>query len=152
MIRCLIIDDERPAINVLKRYIDRISDLELVATTTNPITGIELIKSEKPDVVFLDIQMDVMDGIELAKVVGDYTKIVFCTAHYKYAAQNYDLNSIDYLLKPIEFPRFKIAIQKITDAITGKIAPVEAIAGDYILVKYGERGNCKKWTLMTSFL
>lgn len=139
MIRCIIIDDERPAINVLKRFIGRLPDLELVATATNPIIGLQLIKSEKPHVVFLDIQMGAMDGMELAKAVGNTTKIVFCTAFLEYAAQSYEVNAVDYLLKPIEFPRFKIAVQKVSDAITGHPTPVEAIMHDYILVKHGDR-------------
>jgi len=144
MIRCIIIDDERAAINVLKRYIAKMPELELAGETTKPLIGIDLIKRENPDVVFLDIQMDVMDGIELAKAIGDYTRIVFCTAHFQYAAQSYDLNAVDYLLKPIDYLRFRIAIQKVTDAITGKITPIEAIPGDYVLVKDGERGKLQK--------
>ncbi|OJW35489.1 MAG: hypothetical protein BGO54_04055 [Sphingobacteriales bacterium 46-32] len=144
MIRCLIIDDERPAINVLKRYIDRTNGLELIATTTNPETGIELIQSAKPDVVFLDIQMGVIGGMDVAKSIGELTKIIFCTAHFQYAAQSYEVNAVDYLLKPLLYPRFLIAIQKVMDAITGKVTPVEAIADDYILVKDGERGKLHK--------
>ncbi len=144
MIRCVIIDDERPAVNVLKRYVEKFPNLELIATTTNPVTGIEIIRKEKPDVVFLDIQMDIMDGIDLTKTIGDNTKVVFCTAHFEYAVQSYDLNAVDYLLKPIEFPRFKIAVQKIIDSITGRLTPVELIADDYILVKEGERGRMQK--------
>lgn len=144
MIRCLIIDDEKPAIAVLKRFVDRMPGLELVGTTNKPLAGIELIEREKPDVVFLDIQMGPINGIDLAKAIGNTTKIVFCTAHFEYAAQSYELNAVDYLLKPIEFPRFKIAVQKVNDAITGRATPVEAIKDDYILVKYGDRGKFKK--------
>ncbi|OJW03933.1 MAG: hypothetical protein BGO52_17440 [Sphingobacteriales bacterium 44-61] len=144
MIRCIVIDDEKPAIAVIERCIKRLPDLHLVGSFNDPIRGVEVIKSEKPDVVFLDIQMGQINGIELAKAVGKTTKIVFCTAFYEYAVQSYELNAIDYLIKPIEFPRFKIAVQKVSDAITGRTTPVEAIKDDYILVKQGERGKLQK--------
>ncbi|MFN4313271.1 MAG: LytR/AlgR family response regulator transcription factor [Chitinophagaceae bacterium] len=144
MIRCVIIDDEKPAIAVIERCIKRLPELRLIGTTNDPLTGIEMIRTEKPDVVFLDIQMGQMDGIELAKAVGKTTRIVFCTAYFEYAVQSYELNAVDYLVKPIEFPRFKIAVQKVSDAITGRTTPVEAIKDDYILVKQGDRGKLQK--------
>ncbi len=144
MIRCIIIDDENPAINVLKRFISKLPDLELIGATIDPLIGIEMIKAQKPDVVFLDIQMGKVDGIDVAKATGNTTKIVFCTAFYEYAVQSYELNAVDYLLKPITFPRFKIAVQKVNDAITGRSTPVEAIKDDYILVKHGDRGKLHK--------
>jgi DNA-binding LytR/AlgR family response regulator len=144
MIRCIIIDDEEPAINVLKRFLERLPDMELVAATINPLEGIELVKSLRPDVVFLDIQMQEMDGMEVAKVICELTKIVFCTAYEGYAAQSYEVNAVDYLIKPIEFLRFKIAVQKVSDLLTGRSTPVEAIKDDYILVKTGERGKLQK--------
>ncbi|TXJ28266.1 MAG: response regulator transcription factor [Chitinophagaceae bacterium] len=144
MIRCVIIDDEKPAITVIERCIERLPELQLIGSARDPLIGLEMIRKEKPDVVFLDIQMRQMNGIELAKAVGQTTRIVFCTAYFEYAVQSYELNAVDYLVKPIEFPRFKIAVQKISDAITGRITPVEAIKDDYILVKYGERGYLKK--------
>ena len=81
----MIIDDEQPAINVLKNYIRRLSHLKLIATETNPLSGIETIKAERPDLVFLDIQMDEMNGIEVMKIISDYTKVIFCTAYSEFA-------------------------------------------------------------------
>jgi len=144
MIRCIIIDDEEPAIHVLKRFLERLPDIALVAATINPLEGIELIKSLRPNLVFLDIQMQEMDGMEVAKEICELTKIVFCTAYEGYAAQSYEVNAVDYLIKPIEFPRFKIAVQKAGDLLTGRSTPVEAIKDDYILVKTGERGKLQK--------
>lgn len=98
MIRSVIIDGEQPAINMLKKYIDRLPNLELVATETNPLLGIEIIKKEKPDVVFLDIQMDEMNGIEVMKILGDCTNVVFCTAYSEFAFTSYELDAVDYLM------------------------------------------------------
>src|SRR5438046_5832475 len=111
MIRCVIIDDEQHAIDVLKKYIGRLGNLQLVGTETNPLAGIEIVKKEKPDVVFLDIQMDEMSGIEVMKIIGNTTKVVFCTAYSEFAVTSYDLEAVDYLMKPIEFNRFAKAVQ-----------------------------------------
>ncbi|OJW31497.1 MAG: hypothetical protein BGO54_13625 [Sphingobacteriales bacterium 46-32] len=145
MIRCVIIDDEQPAINVLKKYIDRLPNLELIAAETNPLLGIEIVKKEKPDVVFLDIQMDEMNGIEVMKILGDSTNVVFCTAYSEFAVTSYELDAIDYLMKPIEFNRFVKAVQRVTDAVAHQpCSNPEAIPNDYIFVKAGQRGKMLK--------
>jgi two-component system LytT family response regulator len=145
MIKCVIIDDEQPAINVLKRYIERIPNLELVGTETNPITGIELIKNESPDVVFLDIQMEELNGIEVVKILGDRVKVVFCTAYSEFAVTSYEFDAVDYLMKPIEFNRFLKAVQRVSDVLSHRSsANLEAIPNDYIYVKAGKRGKLLK--------
>ncbi len=145
MIRCVIIDDEQPAINVLKRYIERIPNVELIGTETNPLAGIELIKTEAPDVVFLDIQMEELDGIEVIKLIGDRTKVVFCTAYSEFAVTSYEFDAVDYLMKPIEFNRFVKAVQRVSDVLAHRSsANLEAIPNDYIYVKAGKRGKLLK--------
>jgi DNA-binding LytR/AlgR family response regulator len=145
MIRSVIIDDESPAIKVLKRYIDRLPNIEVVGTETNPLAGIELIRAEKPDVVFLDIQMDELSGIEVAKLIGDKIKIVFCTAYSEFAVTSYEFDAVDYLMKPIEFNRFVKAVQRVTDALAHRsTAQLEGIPNDYIYVKAGRRGKLLK--------
>jgi two-component system LytT family response regulator len=74
MIRCIIIDDEPAGIKIIKRYIDRLPGLLLVGAETNPLKGVEIIKSEKPDVVFLDLEMTEMNGIEVMKLIGEETR------------------------------------------------------------------------------
>lgn len=144
MINCIIIDDETPAINVLKRLVSKIPELNLLGVATSPLDGLRLIEQLNPDAVFLDIQMGEMDGIELARMVEGKVRIVFCTAHVEYAVQSYEVNAVDYLLKPIQFPRFKIAVQKLVDSIMDIVTPVEEIPDDYILVKQGDRGKLFK--------
>lgn len=145
MIRCVIIDDEQPAINVLKKYINRLPNLELVGTETNPLLGIEIIKKEKPDVVFLDIQMDEMNGIEVMKILGDTVNVVFCTAYSEFAVTSYELDAVDYLMKPIEFNRFVKAVQRVMDVLAHQPgANNDAIPNDYIFVKAGQRGKMLK--------
>ena len=143
--KCIIIDDEQPAINVIKKYIGRLSTLQLIGTATNPLEGIELIKKEKPDVVFLDIQMDEMNGIDVMKIISDDTLVVFCTAYSEFAVTSYDLAAIDYLMKPIEFNRFVKAVQRVSDALSVQPSVFEeAIPNDYIFVKAGQRGKMLK--------
>lgn len=139
--KCVIVDDERPAIRVIKRYIERIPNLQLVGTATNPITGIEIIKKEEPDVVFLDIQMGAMSGIDVMRVIADYAKVVFCTAFQEFAVQSYELAAVDYLMKPIEFPRFALAVQRVEEILSARRIPYEAIPNDYIFVKTGQKGK-----------
>lgn len=145
MIRCVIIDDEQPAINVLKRYIDRIPNLEIVGTEINPLAGIELIKREKPDVVFLDIQMDELNGIQVAQLLDDTVKIIFCTAYSEFAVTSYEFDAVDYLMKPVEFERFVKAVQRVSDVLAHRsTSNLEAIPNDYIYVKAGRRGKLLK--------
>jgi two-component system, LytTR family, response regulator len=145
MIKCVIIDDEQPAINVLKKYISRLPNLKLVGTETNPLLGIEIIKTELPDVVFLDIQMDEMNGIEVMKIIGDNTKVIFCTAYSEFAVTSYELDALDYLMKPIDFNRFVKSVQRVTDTLSHQPSSFsEALLNDYIFVKAGQRGKMLK--------
>ncbi|MEI9806639.1 MAG: response regulator [Bacteroidota bacterium] len=137
MIKCFVIDDEQAAINVLIKFIERTADLKLVGSTTNPVRGISLIQKEEPDVVFLDIQMD---GIEVLKRIHTISKVVFCTAYSEFAVQSYDLDVIDYLMKPITFPRFSRAIQRVTDTIYSRPSfSEEIVPNDYMFIKSGQR-------------
>lgn len=145
MIRCVIIDDEKQAIAVLKKYISRLPNMELIAAETNPLLGLETIKKEKPDVVFMDIQMDEMNGIEVMRILGESTNFVICTAYSEFAVTGYELDAIDYLMKPIEFNRFVKAVQRVTDVLAHKSPSAqEAIPHDYIFVKAGQRGKMLK--------
>lgn len=144
--RCIIIDDEVPAINVLDQYIQQLPDLTLVGVATNPLVGIDLVKKHKVDVVFLDIQMDEMSGLEVMKIIGKETKIVFCTAYSEFAVQSYELNAVDYLMKPIEFNRFVKAVHRVREQLypASVHSEVKAIPNDYIFVKTEHKGKLMK--------
>ncbi|MCF1713614.1 LytTR family DNA-binding domain-containing protein [Flavihumibacter sp. RY-1] len=145
MVRCMIIDDEKAAIDVLVNYVSKIEHLELIATATNPITGIDLINRHKPDLVFLDIQMEEMSGIDILKIVGNHTRVIFCTAYSDFALDAFDYEAVDYLMKPIAFPRFMKAVQRAMGIImAGKVAVVDTIPNDYIFVKTEQRGKLVK--------
>jgi DNA-binding LytR/AlgR family response regulator len=112
-VRCLVVDDEELARTLLKTYIEKIDFLELVATVESPIDASSVLKMERIDVVFLDIQMPELKGTDFAKMIDPSTKIIFTTAYSEYALEGFELNALDYLLKPITFERFLQSVNKI---------------------------------------
>ena len=113
MIKVLIVDDEPLAIDILESYVNKIPDLELVATCDNAIDANEIVQKQQVDLILLDIQMPQMTGIELVKSMINSPKIIFTTAYAEYAVDGFDLSALDYLLKPIAFDRFLKAINKV---------------------------------------
>lgn len=112
-LQCLVVDDEAPAIRLLASYIKKVPFLELTTSTTDPIEAIRIIEQEDLDLVFLDIQMPTITGIQLSKIVKGKVNVIFTTAYPQFALESYDLNAIDYLLKPFEFERFYSAVLKV---------------------------------------
>jgi DNA-binding LytR/AlgR family response regulator len=106
-IKCIIIDDEPLAIQLLEKYVQKISFLDLVFSSENPISVLEYIKSNEVDLVFLDIQMPQLSGIDFMKISGGKLKYILTTAYSEYALESYEHNVVDYLLKPISFERFE---------------------------------------------
>lgn len=111
-IKCIVIDDKPLAIDLLTEYIRTIPFLELVGSSTDAIYGLELIRTESIDLVFLDIQMPQLSGIQFLKLAKGNVKVILTTAYVKYAIDGYEHDVIDYLLKPIPFPRFYQAVEK----------------------------------------
>lgn len=138
-LNCLIIDDESLAIDVIKTHIERIPFLSLIATTTSAFEAIEIIESQHIDLLFLDIQMPELTGLELLNSLDKKPFVIFTTAYPDYALQSYELDAVDYLVKPIPFDRLLKAVNKAKK----RIAPKEAIeqvvvadgASDFIFVK-----------------
>lgn len=141
--RCVVIDDEPLAINVIKSFIDQIPFLELKATFTNPFRGWEYLREHFVDLVFLDINMPGLSGLQLAEVIanGD-TRIIFTTAYSEYALEGFNLDATDYLLKPIDYGRFLKAVNKARrdrGAYIASPAPAQAAGAEYLLVKTEHR-------------
>ncbi len=116
MINCLVIDDEPLAIDILADYIAKIPSLTLVKTFENPLDALELINHTKIDLVFLDVQMPQLTGIQFLKISQSKCKVILTTAYPQYAIDGFNLDVIDYLLKPIAFERFYKAVQKFMDS------------------------------------
>ena len=111
-IKCIIVDDEPLAVSLLGSYVEKIPFLELVFSTENPIEALEFIQKNDADLVFLDIQMPELTGINFMKIVGDKMKYILTTAYSEYALEGYEHNVVDYLLKPISFVRFSKSVMK----------------------------------------
>jgi DNA-binding LytR/AlgR family response regulator len=112
-IKCVLIDDEPLAIKVLQNYFNNFADFEITATFNNALEALEYINNNTVDAVFLDINMPMMTGFELIRLIEYKTKIIITTAFREFAAESYDLDVLDYLVKPIPLPRFIKCIHKI---------------------------------------
>jgi two-component system LytT family response regulator len=120
MMTCIAIDDEPKALEVIERYCQKISLASLKATFREPLKAIEFLNREKVDLIFLDINMPDISGMQLLQTLSPRPLIIFTTAYSQYAVESYDLNALDYLLKPITFERFLMAINKAAAALSSK--------------------------------
>ena len=111
-ITCIIVDDEPLAVRLLESYVEKTPDLELMASFTDSINAINAIKTQKPDLIFLDIQMPNIDGMELAHSLPEETRVIFTTAFKEYAFESYEVNALDFLLKPVRYNKFLAAVEK----------------------------------------
>lgn len=116
-IKCVIIDDEPLAIKVVENHLKEFQNFEVIGTFNNPITPLVLLENGEADVLFLDINMPKMNGLDFAKTLNTKTNVVITTAYREYAVESYDLNVLDYLVKPIPFNRFLKTINKITQKV-----------------------------------
>ncbi|PSK93275.1 LytR/AlgR family response regulator transcription factor [Taibaiella chishuiensis] len=144
MIQCLIIDDEQPAINIIAAYVEKVPYLKLVATTTDPLEGLSLINEKDIDLIFLDIQMPGLTGLEFVKAINGKCKVIFTTAYSQYALDGFDLDIIDYLLKPVPFTRFLKATQKAKEIIDAQTSPKAGAHEDFIIIQGDSKGKLIK--------
>ena len=129
-IRTIIIDDETPARDLIKHYLKEVESIEVIAECADGFSGLKSISSLKPDLVFLDIQMPRLTGIELVEVLTEKPEIIFTTAFDHFAIKAFELNAVDYLMKPFEKIRFIIAVKKAIEKIKsgkGKNVPVSQL-------------------------
>lgn len=136
--KCIIVDDEPLAIEVIESHLSKLDDVEVIATCTNALNAFEILQKESVDLIFLDIQMPKLTGIDFLKTLQHPPKVIFTTAYRDYALESYELNAIDYLLKPISFDRLLKAIGKVygqMTTITPDITSTIIENGDHIYVK-----------------
>lgn len=110
--KCLVIDDEELARALLENFIRRLPDLELIAKCKNPLEALDWMSRENVDLIFLDIQMPELNGLEFLEVLAEKPMIIFTTAYSEYALEAFNLNALDYLHKPFSFQRFLQALAK----------------------------------------
>ena len=114
MINCIIIEDQAPAQRILKRYIEDVGSLNLIETFSDPIEAMSFLNSSSVDVIFLDIHLPKLSGIDFLKAISNPPKVILTTAFPDYALESYDLDVVDYLLKPFSFQRFVKAVSKLS--------------------------------------
>ena len=140
-IRCLAVDDEPPALDVLKKYISSVQALELVGTCADAVEALNFIRQQSVDLIFLDIQMPQILGTDFLRTLKKPPKVIFTTAFRKFAIEGFELDAVDYLLKPISFERFLKAVNKVMDAsLVGTLSNEKEVqskssADDYIYLR-----------------
>jgi len=137
---CIIIDDEPNAVNLLEMLVRQNTDWRVLVKCYDALEAMAFLKENKPDFLFLDINMPQLSGMELAGLLSKDTKIVFTTAYSEYAAESYTFQTIDYLMKPITLKRFLASTQKIEDYFSSQSARKLSAEGgkDYFFVKSGK--------------
>ncbi len=110
--KCLIVDDEPLAVEIIETYLQKLNEMEIIEKCSSAIEAFEILQKKNIDLIFLDIQMPELTGLEFLKSINNPPKVILTTAHRKYALDGFELDVVDYLLKPISFERFLKAIQK----------------------------------------
>ncbi|HEX6849244.1 MAG TPA: LytTR family DNA-binding domain-containing protein [Chitinophagaceae bacterium] len=138
-LRCLLIDDEPPALKVLAKYISSIGDLEIVGQCGNAIEALGVLRQKTVDVIFLDVKMPRIIGTEFFKNLSHPPKVIFVTAYREYALDGFELDAVDYLVKPVSFERFFKAITKLNRLMGGETSVMitndESDPGAFIYLK-----------------
>ena len=139
MIKCVVIDDEAGAIDVLTNYISDTPGLEIAASFRDPVEAWQFLSTNKIDLAFMDIDMPALNFLKLAELLkSKSTAVIFCTAYAEFAARSYDLEALDYLLKPIPFDRFLKAVEKYKNSIQLENAPAtDTQTSETLFVKSG---------------
>lgn len=147
MIRCIIVDDEQHAIDILEHYVSQTPQLTLAGSSTNPIEALHMVTELKADLVFLDIQMPELSGIDFIKAIKGKCQVILTTAYSEFAIESYELDVVDYLLKPIRLPRFLSAVQKASKIIEETNPRQVENDDDFIFVKTESKGKLLKINL-----
>lgn len=144
-ISCLIVEDEPLARNLLKEYVQKVSYLQLVEACSSPLAALEILRNQNIDLLFLDIQMPEITGISLLKTLQRKPLVILTTAYSQYALEGYELDVVDYLLKPVTFERFLRAVDKASQRM-GMVAPVlpnitiaQTATSPFVFVKDGTK-------------
>ncbi|MCT4637666.1 MAG: LytTR family DNA-binding domain-containing protein [Bacteroidales bacterium] len=146
VLRCIIIDDEPIAIEYLKEYVKQMPQLEFVASFNRAADAFDILNSGNVDIMFIDIQMPEITGLDFIRTLIKRPAIIVTTAYSEYAIEGFDLNVTDYLLKPISFERFAQAVLKVTGGVTGAENSIGQQKKDYIFLKKGYKSVKVKYS------
>lgn len=131
----MIIDDDLSTINRLTEFIAKIPQVELIGTSTHPINAIKEVETYQPDLLFLDIDMPELSGLDLIKLLDPKIAVIFITSYREYALEAYEKHALDYLLKPISFDKFYSCVKRVRNLVGVKIA------NDHIFVSADKKGK-----------
>ncbi|MCC9138019.1 LytR/AlgR family response regulator transcription factor [Pontibacter silvestris] len=137
MLHCIAIDDEPIALNIIRAHAEKVTFLKLEAVFASATEALVYVQQQKVDLVFLDINMPDLSGIEFAKITGANSKIIFTTAYPEYAVQGFELAATDYLLKPISFARFLLASTRVQEQLNLTTAGSQPALDNFLYLKDG---------------
>lgn len=138
-LKCIIVDDEPLAQEVLERYLENIRELELVTKCSNALEAFEVLNNENIDLMFLDISMPVISGIDFLRSLRKAPAVIITTAHPDFALQGYELDVVDYLVKPVSIERFIKGVNKAIDRVRQHTPAERSIKPDYMFVKSDQK-------------
>lgn len=134
-VRCVIVDDEPLAVGLLVQYVERTPGLMVAFKTTHVLEALQVIERGEADLLFLDIHMPELSGMQFMKLIGNRCKVILTTAYTEYALEGYEHDVVDYLLKPFSFDRFVVAVMKAKERLEQKQVIVAREAPDHIFVR-----------------
>jgi two-component system, LytTR family, response regulator len=143
-IKCIAIDDEPLALEIIKNYSEKVPFLDLIKTFDNALESIDFLKNNKVDLLFLDIQMEELTGIQLLNILNPKPNVIFTTAYDSFAIKGFELDAVDYLLKPISFERFlkaankvyeKLMVESMIENKTREVSNNHVLEEDYLFLK-----------------
>ncbi|MBL7922900.1 MAG: response regulator transcription factor [Bacteroidia bacterium] len=138
-LKCIIVDDEPLAQEVLERYLMNIRELELVTKCSNALEAFEVLNNETIDLMFLDVSMPVISGLDFLRSLHKAPAVIITTAHPDFALQGYELDVVDYLVKPVSMERFMKAVNKAIDRVRMAAPPSKSSKADYMFVKSDQK-------------
>lgn len=141
--KCIIVDDEPPATRILENYIGKVNFLEKIGVFNDSLKALEFLNTQVVDVIFLDIQMPQLTGLQLSKIISKNIKVIFTTAYPDFALEGFELNAVDYLLKPISFERFYQAVSKLNSEPKTETVSISN-APDFIFIKTDGKNKFQK--------
>jgi DNA-binding LytR/AlgR family response regulator len=137
--RCIIIDDEPLAIRIIEEFLSKVKTFDVIATFTNPLDAMEVIQSGTVDVIFLDINLPLINGLDFVKTLVNPPLIVITTAYREYAVESFELDILDYLVKPIPFNRFMKTVNKINSELSPNKSGSHDEDGEHIFLKIDKK-------------
>lgn len=138
-LKCIVVDDEPLAQEVLERYLQNIREIEVVTTCSNALEAFEVLNNEAIDLMFLDISMPVISGLDFLRSLHKAPAVIITTAHPDYALQGYDLDVVDYLVKPVSMERFMKAVNKAIERVRLPLPMARVAQPDYMFVKSDQK-------------